>query len=119
MKLTNIKHEDLIGPESFKLLSQDDLLNDLVEAINYDLSQEADSEDEIYDTSEASVEISLSTDDLPDEAYSPEIIEEVRQLYLSKGWKGVTYKFTEEDDDSYASHKFTFFFPTTDQSLSV
>jgi len=119
MKLTNIKHEDLIGPESFKLLSQDDLLNDLVETINDDLSQQADSEDEIYDTSEASVEISLSTDNLPDDAYSPEIIEEVRQLYLSKGWKGVTYEFAEEDEESFAAHNFTFFFPTKDQSLSI
>jgi len=121
MKLTNISNEDLVSPKDFTLVSQDDLYENLVETINNELGRMADDTDvQIFATADASVEICLSTDELIEEAYLPEMIYEVRRLYQSKGWKDVTYEFIEEDEDSYASHTFTFFFPNdNDEVLSI
>ena len=121
MKLTNITLEDLVGPEQFNLISQDEIFEDLVKCINKNLEEAIDSE-EIFDSSDAKVEIFIGideTENVVENAYSPDIIESVRATFNAKGWANIAYEFKDEDEDSYASHKFIFYFPQKDSAYSV
>ncbi len=121
MELKNIKLQNLIGPDQFTLISQEDILEDLVEKINEQLESAID-EEEIYDSSDAKVEIFISPDEMENEineAYNNDIIEAIRVGYISRGWKSVAYEFEEDDEETYASHKFTFYFPDKDSTYKI
>jgi len=121
MQLKNIKLENLVGPDQFSLISQEDILEDLVEKINEQLEAAVD-EEEIYDSSDAKVEIFISPDETEnqvDEAYNDDIVEAVRIAYTTRGWKHVAYEFRQEDEYRCANHKFTFYFPDKDTTYKI
>lgn len=112
MKLVDMKLEDLVKPEQFELTSQDDLFDRLVQAVNNALDDEVNNGNEVFETSDAHIEISLNVDDDYDGDVTPDMIEALETLYKQVGWQKVTYEHFEETEDKYESHNFKFYFKT-------
>jgi thiamine phosphate synthase YjbQ (UPF0047 family) len=110
MNLVAVDLKDLITPDKFELTSEDDLFDRLVSVVNNMLEDEAESGEEIYETSEAHVEINLNVDDDFSDDVTPDMVSALNKLYQSIGWREVTYEHTEETEDEYASHIFKFYF---------
>lgn len=110
MNLVEVQVSDLIGPDRFEITSEDDLFDKLVNVINNELENIADSGEEIFATSNAHIEVILNADDDFDQDVTPDMVAAVEALYQSIGWKNVTYEHQEEDADSYESHIFKFYF---------
>lgn len=111
MNLVGLKIEDLIGPSQFDLMSEDNLFNKLVTAVNNELKNELDSGAEHFDQPAAHIEISLLLDNGDfNHNVTDEMIKNLNDIYKRVGWKAVTYEFQEETVDLYASHVFRFYF---------
>ena len=118
MKLTEFSKQDLVTPDQFTLVSQDDLFDKLVTTVNDELIFELDSENERYDTADAHIEAVLTDRDFDDEI-SQEMINEVCKLYMSVGWRLVTYEHNPETDDEYEAHIFKFYFKHGNETITV
>jgi len=113
MNFKDFNPEDLVKPSDFELTTQDVLFEEVLQTVNDELEQVRDSGEEIYESSDANVIVTLDEDAGGDEAISGDIIARIKQTYQEIGWKDVTYKFEEEEEDTYAVHTFTFFFNVT------
>jgi hypothetical protein len=112
MRLVEMKLEDLIRPDQFELTSQDDLFDRLVQAVNNALEDELNNGDELFETSDAHVEIVLDANDDYDGDVTPDMVEALETLYKEIGWQKVTYAHQEETENEYESHNFNFYFKT-------
>ena len=110
MNLVEMEVRDLVTPDRFEITSEDDLFDKLVNAINNELENEAESGEERFATSNAHIEVILNRDDDFSEDVTPDMALAVEKLYQSVGWANVSYEHQLENDDCYESHIFKFYF---------
>jgi hypothetical protein len=110
MNLVDVQLKDLIKPDKFPLTSEDDLFDRLVNVVNTALENEADNGDEIYETSDAHVEIFLDANDDFSDTVTSEMVAALEALYQQVGWQKVTHEHQEETEDNYEGHIFKFYF---------
>ena len=113
MNFKNFNVEDLVKPSDFELISRDDLFEEILTTVNDELERQRDSGDEIYEGTDANVEVYLDSDEAGEEVISADIVEKIKQTYKEIGWRDVTYKFVEETEDEDANHTFNFYFNST------
>lgn len=117
MNLTDNKFLDLVKPTDFKITTNEDVIERLVERINDELleflgnNENADGENpegEIYNDTILSIELECNEGDT---ALKENIFRGVIDIFQTHaGWKVVTYSFIDETKNDYAYHKFSFYF---------
>ena len=110
MKLVELELKDLITPDQFELTSEDELFDSFVTAVNNELENAVNSENEIFATADANVEVILNADDDFSVEVTSQMVAALNSLYQQIGWREVTYEHQEETDDNYESHVFKFYF---------
>jgi hypothetical protein len=110
MKLVEMQVSDLIKPDQFKLTSQDELFDRLVSVVNNELDDAVNKADEIFETSDAHVEVILNADDDFSDDVTEDMVAALNTLYQQVGWKGIEYTHQDETEDEYESHTFKFYF---------
>lgn len=121
MNLVDLKHEDLIKPDQFEVVSSDQLFDQFVSLINDELQNILDDGTEFYDNVDSHINVVINGDD-----FSPEItdalIANMIELYQSIGWAKVTSQHFEESEDEYDRYEFDFYFkilPGTNTRMSL